>query len=252
MNRKIAYSRTDGIVYYDKAILGSAVLFGMTTDLALSVTDSSVSPPVTDTSRLSWATSLFYFGMLAGLYPMSFALQRFNIGRILGGVVILWAGVCMLTAAVTSYRGLYAQRFFLGFVESIIPTGFMCIISGYYTQQEQSLRQSWWFSSTGLFTIIGGALNYGFAQIKGGSLHSWQYIYLLAGALTVLFGLFCFAMPNSPVSAWFLTDEEKFMAVERLRFSQTGVRCTKVKMSQVKESLLDVKIYLIFIMMASA
>ena len=80
---------------------------------------------------------MFYFGMLAGLYPMTFALQRFNIGRILGGVVVVWAGICMLTA------GLYAQRFFLGFVESIIPTGFMCIISGYYTQEEQALRQSW-------------------------------------------------------------------------------------------------------------
>ncbi|KAL2018064.1 hypothetical protein VTK56DRAFT_1296 [Thermocarpiscus australiensis] len=241
-----------GIVYYDKAILGSAVLFGMTSDLELSLTDRSTNPPTVDTSRLSWATSLFYFGMLAGLYPMSFALQRFDIGRILGGVVILWAAVCMLTAAVTSYQGLYAQRFFLGFVESIVPTGFMCIISGYYTQQEQSLRQSWWFSSTGLFTIIGGALNYGFAQIQGGGLHSWQYIYLLAGALTFLFGLFCFAMPNSPVSAWFLTGEERFAAVERLRYSQTGVRCTKIKMSQIKESFLDVKVYLIFIMMASA
>ncbi|KAK4242783.1 major facilitator superfamily domain-containing protein [Achaetomium macrosporum] len=241
-----------GIVYYDKAILGSAVLFGMTSDLELTVTDRSTVPPTVDTSRLSWATSLFYFGMLAGLYPMSFALQRFDIGRVLGGIVVLWGGICMLTAAVTSYQGLYAQRFFLGFVESIVPTGFMCIVSGYYTQQEQSLRQSWWFSSTGLFTIIGGALNYGFAQITGGGLHSWQYIYLLAGTLTVLFGVFCFAMPNSPVTAWFLTKEERFAAVERLRYSQTGVRCTKIKMSQVKESLLDVKIYLIFVMMASA
>jgi MFS family permease len=244
--------RLDGIVYYDKAILGSAVLFGMTTDLDLTITDRSTVPPSVDTSRLSWATSLFYFGMLAGLYPMSFALQRFDIGRVLGGIVVLWGGICMLTAAVTSYQGLYAQRFFLGFVESIVPTGFMCIVSGYYTQQEQSLRQSWWFSSTGLFTIIGGALNYGFAQISGGGLRSWQYIYLLAGALTVLFGVFCFAMPNSPVTAWFLTKEERFAAVERLRYSQTGVRCTKIKMSQVKESLLDVKVYLIFIMMASA
>jgi MFS family permease len=242
----------DGIVYYDKAILGSAALFGMTTDLQLSLTDRTTSPPTVDTSRLSWATSLFYFGMLAGLYPMSFALQRFDIGRVLGGIVVLWGGVCMLTAAVTTYQGLYAQRFFLGFVESIVPTGFMCIVSGYYTQTEQSLRQSWWFSSTGLFTIIGGALNYGFAQIQGGGLRSWQYIYLLAGVLTVLFGVFCFLMPNSPVTAWFLTEEERFAAVERLRFSQTGVRCTKIKMSQVRESLLDVKTYLIFVMMASA
>lgn len=183
---------------------------------------------------------------------MTFALQRFDMGRILGVVVILWSAICMLTAAVTSWQGLFVQRFFLGFVESIIPTGFMCIVSGYYTQSEQSLRQSWWFSSTGLFTIIGGALNYGFAQITGGGLKRWQYIYLFGGALTFFFGLFCFALPNSPVSAWFLTAEERFAAVERLRYGQTGVRCTKFKSSQLKEALLDIKVYLIFIMMASA
>jgi hypothetical protein len=38
-------------------------------------------PPTVDTSRLGWATSIFYFGMLAGLYPMTFILQR-NQGRI--------------------------------------------------------------------------------------------------------------------------------------------------------------------------
>lgn len=186
----------------------------MTADLDLTLTDHSTTPPTVDTSRLSWATSIFYFGMLAGLYPMSFALQRFDVGRVLGGIVVLWGGVCMLTAAVTSYRGLYAQRFFLGFVESIVPTGFMCIVSGFYTQKEQSLRQSWWFSSTGLFTILGGALNYGFAQIEGGGLRSWQYIYLLAGTLTVLFGVFCFAMPNSPVTAWYVVPTPGLRSLE--------------------------------------
>lgn len=240
-----------GLVYYDKAILGSAALFGMTADLELSVPSPS-NPAVVDTSRLSWATSLFYFGMLAGLYPMSYALQRFETGRTLGAVVCTWALVCLLTASVTTYRGLYAQRFFLGFIESVIPTGFMTIVSGCYTQREQSLRQSWWFSSTGWWTIIGGALNYGFAQITGGGLQRWQYIYLLAGSLTFLFGLFCFAIPSSPVTAWFLTEEEKFAAVERLRLGQTGIRCSQFKGAQLREALLDVKIWLIFIMMASA
>lgn len=242
-----------GLVYYDKAILGAAALFGMTTDLSLSiVVDPDATPPVVDTSRLSWATSLFYFGMLAGLYPLTYALQRFDIGRILGGIVIIWSVVCLSTAGVADYKGLYVQRFFLGFVESIIPTGFMCIVSGYYTQAEQSMRQSWWFSSTGLFTVIGGGLNYGFAQITSGSLTKWQYIYLLAGSLTFLFGLFCFTIPNSPVNAWFLKPDERFAAVERLRYGQTGVRCSKFKLSQVKESLLDAKVWLIFVMMTTA
>jgi MFS family permease len=224
----------------------------MTTDLSLAVVDKTVTPNVTDTSRLSWATSLFYFGMLAGLYPMSFALQKYKVGYTLGSIVVLWSFVCLITASVTSYQGLYVQRFFLGFVESIIPTGFMTIITGYYTQQEQSLRQSWWFSSTGLFTIIGGALNYGFAQISGGALKRWQYIYLLAGALTFIFGLWCFVVPSSPVTAWFLTPDERVVAVERLRRGQMGVRCEKLKWSHIKESLLDPKVWLIFIMMASA
>ncbi|CAE7030616.1 Allantoate transport protein [Pyrenophora teres f. teres] len=241
-----------GLVYYDKAILGSAVLFGMTKDLSLSTVNTSTKPPTTNTWRLSWATSLFYFGMLAGLYPMTFTLQRFNLGRILGGVVILWALICMLTATVTTHQGLYVQQFFLGFVESIIPTGFMTIISSYYTQREQAIRQSWWFSSTGLFTIIGGALNYGFAQITSSALKRWQYIYLLAGCLTLVFGIWCFFIPNSCAEAWFLTPTERIVAVERLRKGATGVRCQKIKASQIKEAAKDVKFYLVFFLMASA
>lgn len=241
-----------GFVYYDKAILGSAVLFGMQKDLSLSVVNTATRPPTTSTQRLSWATSMFYFGMLAGLYPMTLIVQRFNVGRTLSIIVVLWGMTAMLTATVTSWRGLFVQRFFLGFVESIIPTSFMCIVSGYYTQQEQALRQSWWFSSTGAWTVIGAAMNYGFAQITGGTLKRWQYIYLLAGALTILFGAVCLVVPNSAVDAWFLSPEERIVAVERLRKGQTGVRCQKLKPSQIKETLLDVKVWIIAFMMAGA
>ncbi|KAJ9311979.1 hypothetical protein DTO271D3_7826 [Paecilomyces variotii] len=241
-----------GLVYYDKAILGSAALFGMPQDLALSYVDYSTKPPTTDTSRLSWATSIFYFGMLAGSYPMTFVLQRFTLARVLGPLVFLWAIICASTAGVTTWHGLFAQRFFLGFVESVIPTGFMTIVSNFYTQEEQALRQAFWFSSTGWFTIIGGALNYGFGQITSGSLKRWQYIYIFAGCLTAVFSLWCFCLPNSPISAWFLTKEERLVAVERLRKGQTGTREQKIKLGQVKEALLDIKVWLIFIMMGAA
>lgn len=224
----------------------------MTQDLGLRVVDSTTTPPTVSTDRLSWATSMFYFGMLCGLYPLTFLLQRFVMGNVLGGVVLLWGLVAMLTAAVTSWQGLFAQRFFLGFVESIMPTAFMCIITNYYTQEEQALRQSWWFSATGGWTIIGGALNYGFAQISGGTLRSWQYIYLLAGAVTVLYGCLCFLIPNSAVSAWFLTEQERVIAVERLRKGQTGVRCQVLKTSQLREAIMDIKIWLVSFMMAAA
>ena len=107
------------------------------------------------------------------------------------------------------------------------------------------------FYSTGLFTIIGSALNYGFAQITGGALKRWQYIYFLAGSLAVLFGLWRFAVPNSPVSAWFVTSEERVVAVERLRKGQSGVRCQKIKLAQLRKALLDIKVWLVALMMTS-
>ncbi|KAF2441819.1 MFS general substrate transporter [Karstenula rhodostoma CBS 690.94] len=241
-----------GLVYYDKAILGSAALFGMTGDLHLSVVDKTTTPPTTDTTRLSWATSIFYFGQLIGSYPMTYLLQRFNTRYILSPAVMLWAVICASTAGVGDWKGLLVQRFFLGITESIVPTAFMITVSGYYTQSEQALRQTWWFSGTGWFTIIGGVLNYGFAQITGGALAPWQYIYVLAGGLTFLFGLWCFALPNSALDAWFLTPEERIVAVERLRAGQTGVRNQQIKWYQIKEALLDVKIWLVALTMASA
>jgi hypothetical protein len=128
----------------------------------------------------------------------------------------------------------------------------MTIVSSYYTQREQAVRQSLWFSSTGLFTIIGGALNYGFANIKSGALRPWQYIYLLAGCLTFLFGLWCFLLPNSCAQAWFLTPAERIVAAERLRKGATGVRCQTIKRHQLVECISDAKFYLVFLLMASA
>ncbi|EXJ57108.1 hypothetical protein A1O7_07452 [Cladophialophora yegresii CBS 114405] len=242
-----------GLVYYDKAILGGASVFGMTTDLELKVvTDPTSTPPKVSTTRLSWATSLFYFGMLAGVGPLTYLFQRFHLGRTIGLAVIVWGAIAMSTAGVTTYRGLWAQRFFLGFAESIMPTAFMVIISGYYTQAEQTWRQCLWYSATGGWTIIGALINFGFAHVSKGDLKNWQYLYLMAGALTVVYGIVFLSFPNSPAQAWWFTEEEKRVAIERLRMGQLGVRCQKIKWSQFKEACLDVKVWLVAIMMGSA
>jgi MFS family permease len=120
-------------------------------------------------------------------------------------------------------------------------------------EYHSSLCEIRWFSSTGVFTILGGLISYGFANVPAGTaLRRWQYIYLAMGALTVLFGIFCICIPDSPIDAWFLTPEERRVAVERLRTSQTGVRNHKIKLQHIKSAVLDPKFYLIFIMMSTA
>lgn len=243
-----------GLVYYDKAILGGASIFGMITSLDLRiVVDPTTTPPTTSTQRLSWASSLFYFGMLAGVIPLTYAFQRLHLSRTIGSCVIIWGLTCMATALVTSYHGLYAQRFFLGFLESMLPTAFMVIVSSFYTQREQTWRQCLWYSATGGWTIIGALLNYGFAHINTGALQRWQYLYIMAGSLTVLYGFLFLLFPQTPNTAFFLpTPLEKRIALERLRSSHTGVRCNTIKRAQIVDALTDPKVLLISLMMGLA
>lgn len=242
-----------GLVYYDKAILGGASIFGMITSLELRVVvDDSVVPPITSTQRLSWASSIFYFGMLAGVMPLTYAFQRFHLSRVIGAAVVIWGLCCMSTALVTDHKGLYVQRFFLGFLESIMPTAFMVIVSSFYTQREQTWRQCLWYSATGAWTIIGAGFNYAFAGITSGSLQRWQYLYIMAGSMTVVYGLCFFLFPQTPKDAFFLRGDEKRISMERLRQSHMGVRCNTIKWDQIREALTDPKVYLISLMMGLA
>lgn len=42
-----------------------------------------------------------------------------------------------------------------------------------------------WYCCTGYVSIVSPLINYGLGHINGGSLHPWQYMYLVAGAITM-------------------------------------------------------------------
>lgn len=111
----------------------------------------------------------------------------------------------------------------------------------WYKPEEQPFRHCLWISSGGLFGLLGAILLWGIGHIQG-ELSPWKYQYLILGALTVVWGIIVFFfLPDSPVEARYFSHEEKVIAVERLRDSQTGVKNQTFKWYQVREALLDVK-----------
>ncbi|SOV03301.1 uncharacterized protein UDID_18622 [Ustilago sp. UG-2017a] len=77
-----------GLQFYDKAILGSASIFGILTDLNLSVVHPGP-PRKTSLQRYSTATSAFYWGYLVAALPMALLVQRFRQNLFLGCAIIL-------------------------------------------------------------------------------------------------------------------------------------------------------------------
>lgn len=115
--------------YWDKAVLGQAALFGLVQELQLQIGN-----------RYSFSSAIFYLGFIAGAYPSILLAQRYRIERVACGIVTVW-GICLLlTITCSSYRGLYAQRFFLGFLESGVSPMFMIIVGSWYKKDEQAFR----------------------------------------------------------------------------------------------------------------
>jgi hypothetical protein len=104
-----------GFQYADKAVLGSAAVGGILTDLHLSVPSAQGSGAAADLTRYSTATALFYVGYAISVLPAAIIATKVkNIVHFLGSMVVLWGIIVILTPAITTYKGLYAQRFFLG------------------------------------------------------------------------------------------------------------------------------------------
>jgi predicted MFS family arabinose efflux permease len=105
-----------------------------------------------------------------------------------------------------------------------------------------------WYSMTGYVSVVSPLINYGLGHIKG-SLSPWRYMYLVAGAITILWSfVILFFMPPDPIRAKGLSDRERYIAVARLKANNTGVRNTHFKIAQVWELLLDIKFWMVFVM----
>lgn len=103
-----------------------------------------------------------------------------------------------------------------------------------------------WYSCTGYVSIFSPLINYGLGHISG-SLSPWKYMYLVAGAVTIIWGIILvFLLPSDPIRARGFNERQRYIAVARLRVNNSGVRNTHYKKGQVFELLTDLKFWLVF------
>ncbi|PPJ56060.1 hypothetical protein CBER1_02125 [Cercospora berteroae] len=227
---------TYGLQFYDEQMLSQAAIFGMRDELALRVDN-----------RYSFASAIFYLGFISGAYPAIVLTQRYPIEKVMFLIVLLW-GICLIsTAAVTNFQGLYAQRFFLGCLEAGVSPGWMMIVGGWYRKDEQAFRVGIWYSAVGFSNIISALVNWGLGHVSG-SLSPWQYMYLVAGAVIILWAfVILFYLPPDPIRVKSFTEREHYIAVARLKENNSGVRNTQSKKEQAMELLRDEKFWLLFL-----
>lgn len=89
------------------------------------------------------------------------------------------------------------------------------MVARWYKREEQPIRQIVWFAGTPVFGIFGGLIGYGVGNISSSAIASWRLMFIIFGAVTALWGvLLFFIFPDDPLTARFLSAEERIAASE--------------------------------------
>ncbi|UNI16975.1 hypothetical protein JDV02_003357 [Purpureocillium takamizusanense] len=174
----------------------------------------------------------------------NFTIARVPIAKYLSFNIVAWGTVLACTAACTTFAGLVTVRTLLGLFESVCQPAFVVMSSMWYRREEQAARVTYWYMMNGTQQIVGGLLAYCFSLITTGPLKSWQWIFLVYGVVSVIFGLFVgWWLPDSPMRAKCFSEEDKHLMVERVRDNQTGIQNREWKKHQFWEGLTDPQVW---------
>ncbi len=104
----------------------------------------------------------------------------------------------------------------------------------------------------GITNMFGSLITWGLGHIDSPHLTSYQIIFLFFGLITVAYSfVVAFLMPDSPMKTKMLNEEERMIAIERLRANQMGMENDVWKWEHCREAFMDLKTYLWAFMMFS-
>ncbi|KAI0318837.1 major facilitator superfamily domain-containing protein [Amylostereum chailletii] len=229
------------MTFADKTTLGQSAVLGLQQTAHLTQ------------NQFNWLGTVFYLSYLVFQYPQNLALQYLPVGKWMALNIFVWVVALLSHAACKSFGALFAVRFILGMCEGAITPGFLLVTSMFYTRQEQTRRVGYWFLMNGIAVIFLGFVSFGLLHTHNANFAPWQWLMIITGLITLVTSVcFFFFFPDGPTTAWFLTPEERVMAVQRIKENQTGVKNAHFKREQLIETLRDPKTWLFFFFAAIA
>lgn len=173
-------------------------------------------------------------------------IQKLTLKKYIGSVIVIWGLVLLLTYLGHTFSQLAALRFLLGFFEAGIYPCCIMLISSLYRRKEQAGRIGIVYICNGVAMAFGGLIGYGIGYMDGaGGLRAWQWIMIILGAITILFGIisFLFMVDNPKADVLKLTPEEEKVVDSRMR-DNAVVRSREIKFSHIRESLKEPRFYI--------
>ncbi|ETN37097.1 uncharacterized protein HMPREF1541_08087 [Cyphellophora europaea CBS 101466] len=210
--------------FVDRANIGNARLAGLEPDLGMSGYDYNV------------VLSVFYVSYIVLELPSNMACKWIGPGWFIPFLTLGFGAASIATAFVDNMAQLCAVRFVLGVFEAGMLPGVAYYMSRWYRRGELAFRLSIYIAMGAFGGAFGGLLASGILSLDNvGSLTEWRMIFIVEGIMTVGLALISFiTMTDRPETARWLTQEQKELAVARVKSERVGVTEVLDKISWTK------------------
>ncbi|KAL1632291.1 hypothetical protein SLS56_003706 [Neofusicoccum ribis] len=212
----------------DKGNLGNAKTDGMEKDLHFKGNQYNI------------ILSVFFVPYVIFAAPIAFVGKKYGPSKVLPILMFTFGSMTLLGASVHNFGGMMALRWILGMSESAFFPLVIYYLTTFYRRGELARRLAIFYAASNIANAFSGLLAFGvfrkcFLSSQAGNmlmnfseinshLHGWRILFLIEGAMTVTFAVFAFFyLPNSGSDAWFLSEEEKRIAYQRMQMDSSSV-----------------------------
>lgn len=182
---------------------------------------------------LGMTASIFGFG--SGLYfwtyflfevPSNLVMQRVGARRWLARIMVTWGIISAATAFAVGPKSYCAIRLLLGAAEAGFFPGVLLYLTYWFPAEYRARMVSMFYLAVPVSSFVGSPISAALLQMHGiAGLQGWQWLFILEAAPAVMLGAIClFALPDRPVDARFLSDEQRAWLIAKLAEEQKQVR----------------------------
>ncbi|MFM0150290.1 MFS transporter [Paraburkholderia sp. RL18-085-BIA-A] len=190
-----------------------------------------------------FGASVFFIGYLIFEVPSNLMLMRVGPRRWIARIMVTWGLISAGMMFVTTPAMFYMMRFLLGVAEAGFFPAIVLYLTYWFPSSRRSKVTALFMTGIPMSGVIGGPLSGWLMTALAGAhgMAGWQWLFLLEGVPTVLFGVAAFFFLDDKVQdAKWLSESEKSIIEQKLKEEQPeGV------LHSVKDGLLNPKILLV-------
>ncbi|RHZ54286.1 hypothetical protein Glove_428g67 [Diversispora epigaea] len=219
--------------FLDRVNIGNAKLANIEEDLGLTG------------NQYNWSLAIFFIGYVLFEVPSNIMLAKTKPSIWIPTIMVGWGIVMTLMALVIDFEQLMAARFFLGAFEAGLFPGIVFFITMWYIRSEQNYRIGIIYAGATLAGAFSGLIAYFIMNLDNKfGISGWQWIFLIDGLITILIALLAyFFISDYPETAKFLTNNERTLAIKRLKYDAGSGHLTHFEKEYVLAAIKDWKVW---------